>query len=112
MEKIVSTQFYIYTQNNSGGYFIQNDDVRAILVVEAQNGKEAAQKAEDICENYMEYCSCCGERWRFYEDKIGTESLDELRKKVTTDKWAISFGESAVIYYYDGTKEFIESPSK
>lgn len=55
--------FYTYSQNNSGGYFITNDDVREYLIIEADSVQEANSKMYDITEDYGEYCECCGLRW-------------------------------------------------
>lgn len=116
MERTITTKFFYFSQNNSGGYFIQNDTVRAHLIIEAQNAKEAADKGEEIAENYSEYCSCCGQRWSFdwVDDEDGTETPTingkPAKEYIESDKHPVSFGKSAVIYYCDGTKEFIESP--
>jgi len=117
-KRTVETKFYTYNQNNSGGYFIQNDDVRAFVVIEAQNPKEADLKAAEIFDGYDEYCDCCGKRWYFKDDSFFDDEGDDkpeyggvcIREHVETDKASLIFGKSAVIYYHDGTKEFIESP--
>lgn len=55
--------FVTFDQNNSGGYFIQNDDVDEYVIIEGNSPKEILDKADTIFDNYREYCSCCGARW-------------------------------------------------
>jgi len=56
-------KWYTVSQNNSGGYFIQNDDVDQYVSVQASTKEEAEEKLEEITSSYSEYCNCCGERW-------------------------------------------------
>jgi len=108
MDRNIKTKFYTTMQNNSGGYFIVNDDVAQYVIVEARSFSEARRLLEDITEDYSKYCPCCGERWSsWFHDNDGTEKptiygvpLDEVRKEI--------FRENAIVYYYDGTKKFIE----
>ena len=56
--------FYLYDQNNSGGFFTSPQ----LVVVYAENAEEANELAErhgvyfDGCETGTD-CSCCGDRW-------------------------------------------------
>ena len=58
-------KFYVYLQNNSGGYYeIDNDKgVDECIVIES----DCQEKADDIfwslVEDYSDYCECCGVRW-------------------------------------------------
>jgi hypothetical protein len=69
--------FYIFTQNNSGGYFVVNDKVCHRLFIEADTKEDATAKAEElgcywdgVAEGFD--CPCCGDRW--YEcDRIDLE---------------------------------------
>ena len=61
--------FYEFNQNNSGGWFEENDKLFARLFIEADSEREAISKAEDLgCYwNGVSQgidCSCCGDRWR------------------------------------------------
>lgn len=62
-EKVNKMKFYTYSQNNSGGYFIDNERVCEYLIIEAETVKEANARMEEITADYREYCECCGERW-------------------------------------------------
>lgn len=60
--------FYTYRQNNSGGFFIIDDEVNVYVIIEAASAAEADSIAQDKgiyfdgCESGMD-CSCCGDRW-------------------------------------------------
>lgn len=60
--------YYTFSQNNSGGSFVQNDDLDGYVIIEARNSAEANQKAKDIGIYFDgsetgDDCSCCGDRW-------------------------------------------------
>lgn len=67
--------FHTFSQNNSGGYHITNKDVQQYVIIEYDTLEELRDKATRIFAPYMEYCSCCGERWPLWvlEDE---ENLD------------------------------------
>ena len=56
--------WYTYNQNNSGGYYIENDMVGAILFIEALTQEEANAKMWEVVDGYTAWCSCCGERMK------------------------------------------------
>ena len=99
--------FYTFMQNNSGGYFIQNEDVDVCLIVEGYSKKDIERRAEKIVENYSEYCPCCGERWNINifdeldkEPMIYDMPIHEYNSKCTDEK--------AIIHYLDGTKDIVD----
>lgn len=61
-------KFYLFHQNNSGGYFIQNDSVDIYVMIQAESAEDANNKAEEIgiyfdgVKNGND-CECCGDRW-------------------------------------------------
>lgn len=55
-------KFYIYDQNNSGGYFIVNKDVAPYVIIESNSRKYADLLFNEIVKDYSSYCECCGER--------------------------------------------------
>ncbi|MGG1662479.1 DUF7296 family protein [Brevibacillus sp. NRS-1366] len=74
MQRVINTAFFHIRQNNSGGYFIENDDVAINLIIEAVNAKEAERKMYEITADYSQYCSCYGERWSCWiDDDDGTD---------------------------------------
>jgi hypothetical protein len=60
--------FYKFSQNNSGGEFVENDKVAHFVIIEANDHNHANQIAESIgiyfdgCEKDID-CDCCGDRW-------------------------------------------------
>lgn len=73
--------YYKYQQNNSGGDYIQNEDVDEVVIIEASSAEEANSIAESVgiyfdgCATDTD-CACCGDRWyRTYEDD-GLEDLE------------------------------------
>lgn len=103
--------FYTFTQNNSGGYFIQNEDVDAYLIVEGYSEKDIERRAGKIVENYSEYCPCCGERWNISifhkldkEPMIYGTPVYEYNSKYTNEK--------AIIHYLNGTKGIVDLSMK
>lgn len=57
-------------QNNSGGYYIENDVVGSKLFVQAPSAEEANAIAAELTEPYSEYCECCGERWYLIKMRV------------------------------------------
>lgn len=57
--------FVGFVQNNSGGYFIINEDagIGHYIIVEGTDIVDIRRRAENIVEDFSEYCSCCGKRW-------------------------------------------------
>ena len=96
-----------FDQNNSGGYFIRNEDVDMFVIIEADTLDEVKKKANLIFEDYSEYCECCGERWD-----------TDVRPRDLTDEPMV-YGEPArefksnfwngniIIYYKNGKREII-----
>jgi hypothetical protein len=84
--------FLTIEQNNSGGYYIEDDKygIGCYIIIEADNIEEAKRRLADIADNYdesqnehsfYEYCNCCGDRWDIWY-KDGTDlfevpSIDE-----------------------------------
>ena len=66
--------WYLFDQNNSGGYFEVNDKVCHRLFIEAESFDEAVEKAEELgcywhgVEDGID-CPCCGDRWNKWDDE-------------------------------------------
>jgi hypothetical protein len=97
-------KFYTYRQNNSGGYFERDKDVDVIVIIEANDYREANDIAEDIgiyfdgCSKGMD-CSCCGDRWSDqWDDDDATDTPTIYGEPIEeTENW--------IVYYLDGTKK-------
>lgn len=86
-----NSRFWLLTQNNSGGYYCQDEEVGlgpAIIVV-ARSKREAM---DIVCataiggQNYtgstlyrLPSCECCGPRWNYWADD--GSSLNELQER-------------------------------
>ncbi len=90
--------FYRLDQNNSGGYFIENDEVREFIFVESDSYDDAKQKLRVITEEHSEYC----ERWYMgflEESEIPIISGTNLLELDESNKGKFSY----IIYFKDGT---------
>ena len=108
MKREVNTKFWSLNQNNSGGYFINNENVKEYVIIEAPNANECQNKARDIFEDYREYCQCCGERWgdAWLSEGEGREAPKIFGKEINLDA-ELSPGEgNVVIYFIDGTRKY------
>ena len=106
--------FYTYDQNNSGGVFKVNDNVKHYVIIEADSAKEADEKAESIglyfdgVKNGRD-CPCCGDRWCKADDPDfginGTEKPEiwgqSVLKYLKEKEWSL-WKDEAIIYYKDG----------
>lgn len=63
MQRILDTVIGIARQNNSGGYFIDNEDVSVFVAVEGTDQFDAYSRFNYIVAPHSSYCSCCGVRW-------------------------------------------------
>ena len=97
--------FYLFVQNNSGGYF-HNDAEAGIgvnVAFEANSEEEAIERAKNVI--YFDGvsegidCGCCGDRWSAYTWD-NAETVEELNKR----KYE-SFLENSTMYVHmlDGT---------
>ncbi|MGY9985041.1 hypothetical protein HV198_09005 [Citrobacter freundii] len=105
---IAGLRWWHFNQNNSGGYFIDNNTVSHDVFIQARNADEARTKAENIFEPYSEYCTCCGERWcidprddegSLYPEIYGTP-VHQVEKGI--------FRKSCVLHYHDGLVEKLQ----
>lgn len=101
--------FITFVQNNSGGYFIQNEEVDAYVIIEGNTLEEILYKANNIFRNYREYCDCCGERWD--DDWKDENNLDEepmIYGKPIHEFRSSFFRDKAIIHRLDGSKEVVD----
>lgn len=66
-EQVVNLKWFLFDQNNSGGYYVTDDYVASKVWIQARNAEEAISRMEAILENTdLSYCDCCGPRWSPY----------------------------------------------
>lgn len=100
-----NTWFFVYNQNNSGGFDVETDYVGSIVVIEAEDheiANEAVQRVTnggvyfDGCDgDWPSDCPCCGDRW--YRQH-GTYDVYETEKDALND---VTWGSYAVVYTLD-----------
>ena len=103
--------FFHFSQNNSGGSFIEDDRVGGDVIIEADCVKDANKRAVDVglyfngCEAGYD-CPCCGDRWyELWENEEGTE-LPEIygqdATKMIAERRSGRLSDMIHIYYKDG----------
>lgn len=99
--------FVTFNQNNSGGYFIQNEDVDAYVIIEGDSLGEILYKADDVFRDYRECYAYYGERW---DDDFKDESdlkkepmiYDEKLEDFKDDLWC----DYVIVYFKDCKKKY------
>jgi hypothetical protein len=119
--------FYLYRQNNSGGYF---EDPAKYVLIEADDGDHAdfiAERYVGLYFNGQGDCRCCGNRWRNFSDgfddatetpMIYDESIEDFCKNKkwyssTTDIKVpyilVRYKNSQRIYYHSDGSQIIDA---
>lgn len=109
----VSTKFYHFSQNNSGGSF-DFDEQRGIthnVIVEAKDYEHANRLAEDIGIYFggLGDCPCCGDRW--YEqwdekgDSVPSIYGEPVESQISSMAW-MPPGKETVVHYLDGRRDW------
>lgn len=96
--------FVTLSQNNSDGYFINDEDngVCEYIIIEADNYNEFKNKLNKIAskvDNFYNYCDCCGKRWSIDEEYIEfdnepliyNKSVYAMKKELFMEKCFIHF---------------------
>jgi len=105
MTRLVETNFYEFTQNNSGGSFVANDKLCHRIFIEAINVADAISKAEELGIYFDgtstgRDCSCCGDRWHEPWDELNIDMMNEKGYLVseygstqgTEERWRAKYG--------------------
>ena len=71
--KIEGALWYEFDQNNSGGYYEQDDLVAAVVYVQAMNARQANEIFDELSSHARDFCDCCGERWSYVDHSDGFE---------------------------------------
>lgn len=104
--------FYTFNQNNSGGYFTEDErrGITCSVIVEADNSDEANYLAQRIGvyfdEDYAVDCECCGPRWGKAWEDAGSEVPSIFGQDVSggtySTEWTRWTDLAAYIHYKDG----------
>ncbi|CQR23787.1 hypothetical protein BN1356_00155 [Streptococcus varani] len=99
--------FYVYRQNNSEGYFVEDENVGIHIIIEAENEEQADVKFDEIIEQkseYTDYCPCCGKRWCGVDETYENVEVDSI---VAERLKQHRYYNEAILYLSDGTKKKI-----
>jgi hypothetical protein len=107
-------KFYLYDQNNSGGFFVYDENFGENVLIEARSSGEANEKMQDMGCYGHSVCDCCGERWSMFygEDSWGVhKTAEEVIAKyappaVIDPQRPWERGQQLVIHYLDGRIEW------
>jgi hypothetical protein len=112
------TRFYLYDQNNSGGYFVYDENFGRNVLIEAHSPNEANEKMADMgCWSHG-CCSCCGDRWHsFYSGDTYDvyQTVEEVMARCAPDPAGPSWnrkGEDLVVHYLDGRREWFNKEAQ
>lgn len=106
IQQEINMKWFAFSQNNSGGYFADDENVCEMVFIQAENAKMAVCKAEKFMDN-SDSCPCCGDRWNFWvDDSDGSENPEYYGESVheITKTWS---REKAILHYADGRKETV-----
>lgn len=96
--------FFTFTQNNSFGTFVEDDNLDEFVIIEAESADEANHIAESIgiyfdgVEKGID-CPCCGDRWYTVSDGDGKEKPEIYGKSPPVHPYSYAY----IIYYKNGT---------
>lgn len=109
MEQMITIdlKWFRFSQNNSGGYFVENENVCEYVFIQARSADEAVAKAETFCDN-DDSCPCCGDRWSFCVDDEDVADEPTLYGEPLSGVTKDSYRKSARLHYYDGRVEAVE----
>lgn len=106
-------KFYVYNQNNSGGSFDVNSNVREYVIIEAEDYKQANEKAEEVgiyfdgCYKGQD-CDCCGDRWYEASEYDKTYDKPMIYGESVYEMESGLFTKGCIIHYLDGRREEVE----
>lgn len=102
-------KWFHYNQNNSGGYFIQNDVVAEDVFVQAFSAAEASAIVSPALEEYSQYCECCGERWYYWQDdEDGTDEPEKYGESIFNSYKTFGSDGYAILYWHNGLVDKFE----
>ena len=109
----MKTNFYLYTQNHSGGIVDRDEWVQDYVIVEAKSEKKATKRMFDIISNSTnsESCECCGSRWWYWDIEVieNTKKDQDLLAKANSLLAQNKFDkEQAVIIHFLNKKIKVE----
>jgi hypothetical protein len=101
------------SQNNSGGYFYDNDDVSTYIIIVANNYKEAMDKFDTLDSGIEDWCSCCGERWNIdWQCDEDMEEFDDIESYINENLYIGVFSKKCIVHYKDYKEVYVAKDKK
>ena len=113
-------RYFHFSQNNSGGSFIIDDDVAQHVIVQAYSAKDANQIAENIgiyfngCDTGAD-CDCCGDRWSeqwMNEEGDETPLIYNETPEIFEDFFTPQGQPICYVYHLNGSKTTYRKPKQ
>lgn len=99
-------KWFTVDQNNSGGYWHENEDVAHYVSVQAYNAEEAKSKLNKITSGYMGYCECCGPRWWFCFDDSDGHDVPSYYNQPLNELKTVWSNTHVVLHFADGNRRY------
>lgn len=106
LRPLTTLKWFEFSQNNSGGNFVVDENVSEFVFVQAASAEDAIEIAEQFCDN-GDSCECCGDRWSFYLYGDGRSGYNEpMIYGQPLALFSSSFTKSfSRLHHYDGRVE-------
>jgi hypothetical protein len=102
---MTALKWYHFDQNNSGGYFVNNDDVGEDVFIQALSSAQASTAFYELDTESDNWCECCGERWGAPDE----QDQPNVYGKMLADSYSPYSSQShAVLYFSDGRKAIVK----
>lgn len=101
------SNFYEFHQNNSGGDFVQDENLDAYVIVEATSAEDANERAWhlgvyfDGCHIGVD-CPCCGDRWYPVDENDASAEPSIYGEPILLS--LKGFRTDCVVHYLDGKR--------
>jgi hypothetical protein len=95
-------KWFRFSQNSSGGSFVEDENVCEEVFIEAENAEAAIAKAETFCDN-SDSCECCGDRWSFWVSDEDGYDVPTIYGESIYEAGPGMFRTHAKLHYADGT---------
>jgi hypothetical protein len=100
-------RWFTFNQNNSGGFFVRDENVCETVCIQASCAAEAVLRAAVFCDN-SDSCPCCGDRWSFWVEDSDGEEVPSVYGEPIAKLDPTYCRKSAKLHYSDGTVKTVE----
>lgn len=110
-------KWFTFNQNNSGGFFVDDENVCECVIIQAETAEDASRFARRIMDN-SDSCPCCGDRWNFYVDETDGYDVPSVYGEPLIGKLCSlglykreRFRRKAILHYANGERQTVELTS-